>query len=118
MAIPMFLGLGCAFVLAHVPHATAQVPARTTVSVTARAMVLTRRLGWLRWERVVERADAGALRLIQRRDGWCAEVEHRALGSVELGVRPVARVEAEWVVALLVARWPELAERVMEAKER
>ncbi len=91
--------------------------AGTTVTLTARTLVLTRRLGRARWEAVVDRSAAGALLLVEEEHGWRVELELDAFENLRLGTVPMARVEAEWVVAVLAARWPELAERVRRVKE-
>ena len=57
------------------------------------------------------------LRLVEGLSGWRAEVAHGALRTARIGAAPLDRAEAEWVVAVLVARWPELAERVVKVKE-
>jgi hypothetical protein len=117
LAAPLFLGLLCAMCFADAAEAWVRIKlARKTVAVTARSLVLTRRLGWMRWKLEAERADTGALRLVEGLYGWRVEME---LGTyaVNLGNAPMARGEAEWVIALLVARWPELAGRVEEVKD-
>ena len=60
---------------------------------------------------VVERADARALRLAcsKHRD-WRVEVDHKAGSALRIGAAPMTLAEAEWLMVLLVARWPELAE--------
>jgi hypothetical protein len=91
---------------------------RATAAVTSHALVLTRRLGWVRWAVVViGRGDAGALRLVEGGRGWRVEVEHGARADVRVGPASMRRAEAEWVAALLMARWPELAERAVVVKE-
>lgn len=118
----LFLFLICfnlvyATLLTYTVAKTAQfVLARTTVAVTARTLLLTRWLGPIRSKLVVERKEAVALRLIEGLCGWRAELEHGAFSTVQIGAAPMGRAEAEWVVALLVARWPELAARMEEAK--
>ena len=102
--------------------AVRSVLGRATLAVTDRALVLTRRIGWVRSARElkVERRDAGAVRLIKaaRSESWRVELEHGALPAVQVRARaPMARAEAEWVLALLVACWPELGERVVEVEE-
>ncbi len=64
----------------------------------------------------MERADARGLRLAST-EGltgklWRVEVEHKAGSALRIGAAPMTLAEAEWLMALLVARWPELAERL------
>ena len=117
LAIATLLYLSAAATFDYVlEHATA------TVAVTARAMA---RVPVSRWwvgrprparELVVERKNTAVLRLIEGSQGWKVEMDHGTL-STAIADEPWSRDEAEWVVALLVARWPELAERVVRVKE-
>ena len=115
VAAPLFLGLLCAMWLADAAELLAR-SALARKTVAAESLVLTRRLGWMRWRLESQRADTGALRLVDGPCGWRVEME-LGVWDLRLGNAPMAREEAEWVIALLVARWPELAGRVEEAKE-
>ena len=107
----VFWRLICGLSLLHSALQVAQsVLEQATVVMTPRALVLTRRMGWLRTEVVVERADAGALRLVNGESGYWVEMGRWAIDSDAVRIcAPMARAEAAWVYALLAASWPELA---------
>ena len=93
-------------------HATA------TVAVTARALARVPVSPRPARELVVERKDTAVLRLIEGSQGWRVEMDHGTLRTAQIGAAPWSRDEAEWLVALLVACWPELAERVVMVKAK